>query len=190
SGQDLLLPKSLARTPCTFYGPDNERSTNKQHLSVYAGSNFSKKIQFNAQATNRRGHMDLDFGNGEKYPRVSPAALAYREARAKAAAAGECTKTDPIDACTATAPLDPGRGSLFQMSGGITYQPTNELRMSLSLNHQNLHRYDTDRTAYVVNILTTRGTYQFTKALFARLILDYNTMNSRMRSQALFGWTP
>ena len=42
----------------------------------------------------------------------------------------------------------------------------------------------------MVNILTTRGTYQFTKALFARLILDYNTMNSRLRSQALFGWTP
>ncbi len=190
SGQDLLLPKSLARTPCTFYGPDNERSTNKQHLSVYAGSNFSKKIQFNAQATNRWGHMDLDFGNGDKYPRVSPAALEYREARAKAVAAGECNKPDPIAACTATAPLDPGRGSLFQMSGGVTYQPTNELRMSFSLNHQNLHRYDTDRTAYIVNILTTRGTYQFTKALFARLILDYNTMNSRMRSQALFGWTP
>src|SRR5262249_37382342 len=28
------------------------------------------------------------------------------------------------------------------------------------------------------------------KATFARLILDYNTLNSRLRSQALFGWTP
>jgi hypothetical protein len=53
-----------------------------------------------------------------------------------------------------------------------------------------LRRYDTDRVAYAINILTLRGTYQFTKATFARLILDYNTLNSRLRSQALFGWTP
>jgi hypothetical protein len=53
-----------------------------------------------------------------------------------------------------------------------------------------LRRYDTGLVAYNINILTTRGTYQFTKATFARLILDYNTLNSRLRSQALLGWTP
>jgi hypothetical protein len=61
---------------CTFYGESNERSSDKQHLSFYAGSNYSKKIQFNGQVTHRWGHFDLDFGNGSKYPRVSPAALA------------------------------------------------------------------------------------------------------------------
>ncbi|HEX2269435.1 MAG TPA: hypothetical protein VHH35_07875, partial [Pyrinomonadaceae bacterium] len=69
-------------------------------------------------------------------------------------------------------------------------QPTNELRASFSINTQQLKRYDTDRYAFKINILTLRGTYQFTKATFARLILDYNTLNSRLRSQALFGWTP
>jgi len=153
---------------CTFYGESNERSSSKQHLSFYAGSNFSKKIQFNGQVIHRWGHFDFDFGNGDKYPRVSPAALALGQA----------------------APLDPGRGSLLQLNGSITYQPTNELRASFSLNSQRLRRYDTGRTAFAINILTTRGTYQFTKATFARVILDYNTLNSRMRSQALFGWTP
>ena len=153
---------------CTFYGESNERSSNKQHLSFYAGSQYSKKIQFNAQVTHRWGHFDLDFGNGDKYPRVSPAALLLGQ----------------------SAPLDPGRGSLLQFNGGITYQPTNALRTSLSINSQRLRRYDTDRVAYNINILTFRGTYQFTKATFTRLILDYNTLNSRLRSQALFGWTP
>src|SRR5687768_11122175 len=153
---------------CTFYGESNERSSSKQHLSFFAGSNFSKKIQFNGQVIHRWGHFDFDFGNGDKYPRVSPAALALGQA----------------------APLDPGRGSLLQLNGSITYQPTNELRASFSLNSQRLRRYDTGRTAFAINILTTRGTYQFTKATFARVILDYNTLNSRMRSQALFGWTP
>lgn len=154
---------------CTFYGESTERASDKQHLSVYAGSNFSKKIQFNGQVTHRWGHFDLDFGSGSsKYPRVSPAALALGQ----------------------NAPLDPGRGNLLQFNGSVTYQPTNELRASFSINSQQLKRYDTDRYAFKVNILTFRGTYQFTKATFTRVILDYNTLNSRLRSQALFGWTP
>ena len=153
---------------CTFFGPDAERSSNKQQLSFFAGSSYSKTIQFNGQVTQRWGHFDLDFGNGDKYPRVSPSALLLGQA----------------------APLDPGRGHLLQFNGGVTYQPTNELRMQFNINSQRLKRYDTDRVAFNVNILTARGTYQFTKATFARLILDYNTINSRLRSQALLGWTP
>ncbi len=153
---------------CTFYGLDNERSTNKHHISFYAGSTPSKTWQFNGQYTYRFGHFDLDFGNGPKYPRVSPAALLLGQ----------------------RAPLDPGRGGLLQISGGVAYQPTNELRMSLNLTKQKLRRYDTGLVAYDVNILTFRGTYQFTKATFARAILDYQTINSRLRSQLLFGWTP
>ncbi|HEX3229623.1 MAG TPA: carbohydrate binding family 9 domain-containing protein [Pyrinomonadaceae bacterium] len=153
---------------CTFYGLDDERSTMKQHISVYGGSNYNKKWSFNGQYTYRFGHLDLDFGNGPKYPRVSPAALLLGQ----------------------RAPLDPGRGGLMQFSGGVTYQPTNELRMSLNLTKQRLRRYDTGLVAFDVNILTFRGTYQFTKATFARAILDYQTINSRLRSQLLFGWTP
>jgi uncharacterized protein DUF5916 len=153
---------------CTFYGADNERSSNKQHLSVYGGSNYSKKIQFNAQVTYRYGHFDLDFGNGRKYPRVSPAALLLGQ----------------------NAPLDPGRGNLIQFNGGIVYQPTNELRASINLTKQRLVRHDTGLVAFDVNILTGRATYQFSKATFARVILDYNTLNSRLRTQALVGYTP
>jgi hypothetical protein len=192
-GLDLNRPLKDSRPGCTFFGESNERSSDKQHLSFYGGSNFSKKIQFNAQVTHRWGHFDFDFGNGDKYPRVSPAALLFADAKARAIAAGECNDPDPqkqVTACTATAPLDPGRGSLLQFNGGITYQPTNALRTSFSINSQRLRRYDTDRVAYAIKILTARGTYQFSKATFARLILDYNTLNSRLRSQALFGWTP
>ena len=161
-------PFSAGNNKCTFYGESNERASAKQHLSFYGGSNPNKKIQFNGQVTHRWGHMDFDFGNGSKYPRVSPAALALGQ----------------------NAPLDPGRGSLLQFNGSITYQPTNELRTQFSINSQRLRRYDTDRVAYKINILTFRGTYQFTKATFTRLILDYNTLDSRLRAQALLGWTP
>ncbi|HKO97660.1 MAG TPA: DUF5916 domain-containing protein [Pyrinomonadaceae bacterium] len=153
---------------CTFFGTDNERSSHKQHFSLYGGSNYSKKVQFNGQVTRRNGHFDLDFGNGRKYPRVSPAALLLGQ----------------------LAPLDPGRGQLLQLNASVTYQPTNELRTSLSLTKQRLVRYDTGLVAFDVNILTGRATYQFSKATFARVILDYNTLNSRLRTQALLGYTP
>jgi len=153
---------------CTFFGESNERASDKQHLSFYGGSNPNKQWSFNAQMTQRWGHFDFDFGNGDKYPRVSPAALLLGQ----------------------DAPLDPGRGKLLQFNAGVTYQPTNTFRAQFNINSQKLRRYDTDRVAFAVNILTLRGTYQFTNATFARVILDYNTLNSRLRSQALFGWTP
>lgn len=172
---------------CTFFGPDNERSSMKQHISAYFGSNFNKKIQFNGQVTYRFGHFDLDFGSLPKYPRVSPPALVT----AAAIASGLCNDEDPTKRpVECFAPQDPGRGNLLQLNGGITYQPTNEFRTSLSLNKQRLVRHDTGRVAFDVNILTWRGTYQFTKATFARAIIDYNTLNSRVRSQFLAGWTP
>jgi len=153
---------------CTFYGEDTERSSRKNHFSVFGGSNYSKKVQFMGQVTYRLGHFDLDFGNGRKYPRVSPAALLLGQ----------------------SAPLDPGRGNLLQLSGGITFQPTNELRTQFNLVKQRLVRSDTGRTAFDINILTFRGTYQFTKATFARAIIDYNTLSQRARAQFLAGWTP
>ena len=172
---------------CTFFGPDNERSSMKHHLSAFFGSNFNKKVQFNGQVTHRWGHFDLDFGSPPKYPRASPPAIAQQQA----IAAGLCN--DPTPALRPTvcfAPQDPGRGNLLQINGGITYQPTNEFRTSFSLNKQRLVRDDTGLVAFDVNILTWRGTYQFSKAWFARAIVDYNTLNSRVRSQFLLGWTP
>ena len=178
-------------TACTFWGADNERSSMKQHLSGYFGSNFNKKVQFNGQVTHRWGHFDLDFGNLPKYPRISPAAITAREL----VASGQCNKPasgqpDLRPPLCFAVPLDPGRGNLLQINGGITYQPTNEFRTSLSLNKQRLVRDDTGQVAFDVNIWTWRGTYQFTKAWFARAIVDYNTLNSRVRSQFLLGWTP
>lgn len=177
--------------PCTFFGESNERAVMKHHISGYFGSNYNKKIQFNGQVTYRLNHLDLDFGNLPKYPRASPPAIRARELEA----AGLCTDSDPNDGIDerdprCVAPQDPGAGKLLQVTGSITFQPTNELRTSIALNKQRLVRNDTGLTAFDVNIWTWRGTYQFTKSYFARAIIDYNTLNSRVRAQFLTGWTP
>jgi hypothetical protein len=151
-----------------FYGEDNERSVQKNHFFIQGGSQYNKKIQFNGRAVWRLNHLDLDFGGGRRFPRVSPAALLLGD----------------------DAPLDPGAGNLFEFSGSVTYQPTNALKMSLNLVKNRLVRKDTDRVAFDTNIFTLRSTYQFTPFTFARAIVDYNTLNQRARGQFLLGWTP
>ena len=151
-----------------FYGPDDERSVQKNHFFIAGSSQYSKKIQFNGRAVWRTNHLDLDFGGGRRFPRVSPAALLLGQ----------------------NAPLDPGPGLLFEFSGGVTYQPTNLLKLQLNYLKNRLVRNDTGRVAFDTNIFTLRSTYQFTKATFARGIVDYNTLNRRVRSQFLLGWTP
>ncbi|HEX8845446.1 MAG TPA: DUF5916 domain-containing protein [Pyrinomonadaceae bacterium] len=161
-------PKRTATRQGAFYGEDDERSVQKNHFFISGGSTPNKKFQFSGRAVWRLNHLDLDFGGGRRYPRVSPAALLLGQG----------------------APLDPGAGNLFEFSGGIAYQPTDALRMSLNLAKNRLVRKDTDRLAFDTNIFTYRATYQFTKFTFARAIIDYNTLNTRTRAQLLMGWTP
>jgi hypothetical protein len=161
-------PDPTKRCKPAFYGPDDERSVHKNHFFIAGSSQFNKKIQFNGRAVWRLNHLDLDFGGGRRFPRVSPAALLLGQG----------------------APLDPGAGNLFEFSGGVTYQPTNALKLQLNYVKNRLVRKDTDRLAFDTNIFTLRSTYQFTKFTFARAIVDYNTLNRRVRSQFLLGWTP
>jgi hypothetical protein len=180
-------PLNPLRTICrsAFSGAE-EISVYKHHFFIAGNSQYSKKIQFNGRAVWRTNHLDLDFGGGRRFPRVSPAALEAAAFRANNSLL--CASDHPANPCSA--PLDPGPGLLFEFTGGITYQPTNELRMSLNYVKNRLVRSDTDRVAFDTNILTFRGTYQFTKATFARAIIDYNTLNQRARAQFLLGWTP
>jgi hypothetical protein len=160
--------KRSATRQGAFYGEDDERSVQKNHFFISGGSQYNKKIQFNGRAVWRLNHLDLDFGGGRRFPRVSPAALLLGS----------------------DAPLDPGAGNLFEFSGGITYQPTNALKTSLNLVKNRLVRKDTGRVAFDTNIFTLRTTYQFSPFTFARAIVDYNTLNQRARGQFLLGWTP
>ncbi|MDQ3805887.1 MAG: carbohydrate binding family 9 domain-containing protein, partial [Acidobacteriota bacterium] len=145
-----------------------ERSTSKNHYFVYGGFRPSKKYNLSWRAVYRDGHYDFDFGAGRRFPRVSPAALAFGQ----------------------DAPFDPGPGGLLELRGTFIYQPTNELNISLDYTKNRLTRYDTDRVAFDVNLVSTRATYQFTRFLFARARVDYETLPRRARGQFLLGWTP
>jgi hypothetical protein len=78
----------------------------------------------------------------------------------------------------------------WNIAGSFVYQPSNALRMSLDYTKQQLVRDDTHLTAFDDNIYSARATYQFTRFLFARGRVDYDTLASRARGQFLMGWTP
>jgi hypothetical protein len=144
------------------------RSTNNKVWFLSSGITPSKKysVQFTAQFS--YGAMDFDFGGGEKFPRISPAALLFGQA----------------------AKLDPGPGRGLDLNGTFIYQPTNELRLQLDYTKSRLRRDDTGLVAFDDNIYILHGTYQFTRFTFARARVDYDTLASNIRGQFLLGWTP
>ena len=169
---------------CTFAGSDNERSTYKKSFYFYAGSTPTKKFNFFFLADRRWGEFDFDFGAGPKYPRVSSGAVAARNAHA----AGSCDVAVPPPICNAA--QDPGPGDFWHVEGSAAYQPTTALRLTLDFTKERLVRYDTRLLAFDENIISLRGTYQFTRFTFARARVDFDSIASNVKGQFLLGWTP
>jgi hypothetical protein len=148
-----------------FGGP--ERSAAGRSIWVNVETNPIKRFNAYAFVGHRQNVFDYDFGNGPKYPRVSPAALA-----------------DP------NAPLDPGPANTFDIQCGTEVKPVDALTMSLNYSRYRYRRIDTGKIVFVDNIYSYRTTYQFTRFVFARVRVDYDSLAANMRGQYLFGWTP
>ena len=172
------------KNTCTFWGNDAERSHPNGGVYLWAQSNINKKFNFNAFADQSYGNLDYDFGAGRDYPRVSIPAVTQRAAQA----AGLC-KVSPLPV-QCLAPLDPGAGTFFNMNAGVTYTPSKPLNINLSFTKQRLRRYDTGLLAFDENIVSAKATYQFTRFIFARGRIDFDSLASSYKGQFLFGWTP
>jgi hypothetical protein len=169
---------------CTFWGTDNERSSPNAGAYIWGQSTINKKFNFNFFVDHAYNVLDYDFGAGPRYPRVSIPAVTARQAQA----AGLCGSATPPAVCLA--PQDPGAGTFFNANGGITYQPSTPLRFDLSLTKQRLRRNDTSLLAFDENIVSLKATYQFTRFVFARGRIDFDSIASNYKGQFLFGWTP
>ncbi|HEY8223868.1 MAG TPA: DUF5916 domain-containing protein [Pyrinomonadaceae bacterium] len=174
----------VAENKCTFAGDDNERSAYYHGVYAYAESTPSKKYSFNMFVNRVSGSLDFDFGAGPKFPRVSPIAIAARQARE----AGRCDELPLPSICLA--PQDPGPGTFWHFDGGVTYLPTAAINARLTYTKEHLRRFDSGEVAFDVNIVSLRTTYQFTRFLFARGRIDYDSTVSNYKGQFLLGWTP
>ena len=53
-----------------------------------------------------------------------------------------------------------------------------------------MRRNDTGLLAFDENIVSIKGRYQFTRFIFARGRIDFDSIASNYKGQFLFGWTP
>ncbi|MEK6335446.1 MAG: DUF5916 domain-containing protein [Acidobacteriota bacterium] len=174
----------LINNICTFAGPDDERSTSNHGVYMFAESTPSKKYDFHMFLNRVWGSLDYDFGAGPKFPRVSPPALAAAQARA----AGLCGGTNQPAVCNA--PQDPGPGDFIHFDATVNYKVTTAWRATLGYTKERLVRYDTNLVAFDENIISLRSTYQFSRFVFARGRIDFDSIASNVKGQFLFGWTP
>jgi hypothetical protein len=85
---------------------------------------------------------------------------------------------------------DPGPGRQFDVQLGLEYKPVDPLRMSVSYTKSRMVRNDNRVRAFDADLVSLRSTYQFSRFLFTRLRLDYDSTRSNYSGQALFAWTP
>lgn len=157
--------RSATRPNGTFFGQP-ERSAYQPYANLNINTTINKQLSLRGFVGWSFNNFDFDFGGGNRFPRVSPAALA------------------------GLSQLDPGPGLQFDSAVGFDYKPIDALRISADYYKSRLKRNDTDRVAFDSNIFSLRSTYQFTRFVFARTRIDYDTLSSNVSGQAILGWNP
>lgn len=165
--EDEFGPKRNLTQTGAFFG-DSRRTANQLGFFVFGYKSFNKRFSLNASANKSFNNFDFDFGAGNKFARVSPAAIRFGQ----------------------DAALDPGTANEFSFDIGAEIKPTDKFNFQIGFNKDELRRNDTKLLAFISNIATFRSTYQFSRFVSFRARLDYNTLNGRLFGQYTFGWTP
>lgn len=162
-----------------FFGPSSERSSHRKAFYGFVEASPVRQLFLLFVLDRNYGRLDYDFGAGPRYPRVSSAYLAWLD------------RCGQVAGCTEPAPgLDPGPGDVLYIESSVRYQPTTAFQVQVNYNRSRLVRNDTGRVAFDDNIFSVRSIYQFTRNVFARVRVDYSNISSRIRPQAVLGWTP
>jgi hypothetical protein len=161
-----------------FFGPA-ERKARQPYMSVNMNKVFNKRFNAYGFIGTIFNSFDYDFGGGDRYPRVSPAYVAWYN---QCGQYPNCQTPEPK--------LDPGPGHQIDFNVGFTYKLANPMTTSLDYTKSKLTRNDTHLVAYDTNIFSWRTTYQFTRFTFARVRWDYDTLSTRAAGQFLVGWNP
>jgi hypothetical protein len=159
-------PKRTAIRLGAFYGAADRFARQTGGWS-WINKTFNKRVSLYANLNTDFNTFDFDFGAGNKFPRVSPAALINQNNL-----------------------QDPGTGQQWGFSGGAELKPIDSLSVNVSFDKTKLKRNDTGLVAFDSNIIQLRSTYQFSRFVFLKARIDYNTLSSRLFGQYTFGWTP
>jgi hypothetical protein len=82
-------------------------------------------------------------------------------------------------------PTDPYQGRSIDFGANVTLQPTSRFTEDLSMTRVNFDRDDTGADVYDVTIVNSRTTYQFSRQLFVRASLQYDSSQRRVLTDLL-----
>lgn len=145
-----------------FFG-DPTRSAWQQFVYAEVNQNFSKQFFYSVWVNYRNNAFDF----------FSPAP-------------SDDQASDP----TRIRQINPGAGKSWDSEVFLEYKPINPLRISASYRKSRLVRNDNRVRTFDADILSVRSTYQFSRFLFTRMRLDYDSLDRNYAGQLLFGWTP
>ncbi len=165
--EDEFGPKRNSTQTGAFFG-DPRRSANQSSFFAFGYKNFGKRFSLSGGGNLNLNNFDFDFGGGEKFDRISPAAIAFGQ----------------------FAPLDPGTGTEYSYEIETEIKPTDKFNFELGFTNNTFRRNDTKKLVFISNIATFRSTYQFSRFVNVKARLDYNTLSGRLFGQYTFGWTP
>lgn len=163
--------------PGAFSGPNSERSADYWAFQTRFETTPTKQLYFSWFQDYTAGIMEYDLGPIGHYGRVSAFAIDPNHGNGK-----------PY--FIPGPQFDPGPGNQLWIQTTARYQPTTAFQTQLNYTRRRMVRQDTHLVAFVENIYSSRSTYQFTRNTFARLRLDYTTLDGRLRPQFVAGWTP
>ena len=86
--------------------------------------------------------------------------------------------------------IDPFLGESVAMSAGTLFQPNGRFSEDIEFTRIVFDRESTGERVYSVNILNTRTTFQFSKALAARAIVQYDSQRHRVLTDFLGSYEP
>ena len=84
--------------------------------------------------------------------------------------------------------VNPFQGERRRVNGGIVLQPNGRFAQTLSFDQVTFDRRDTGERVYRVRILNSKTTYQFTRELFLRGIIQYDSSRSRVLTDTLLSY--
>lgn len=86
--------------------------------------------------------------------------------------------------------INPGTGKQFGAQAQIQWTPIDPLTTSVSYQKSRLVRNDNRIRSFDTDIVSLRSTYSFTRFIFTRLRMDYDSTRRNYAGQLLFAYTP
>lgn len=87
-------------------------------------------------------------------------------------------------------PVDPFQGRSLGFEAGVTLQPNGQLSQELDYERVDFRRESTNERVFDIDIINSKTTYQFTRALAARALVRYDSSRRQVLTDFLGSYEP